>query len=450
VIAAPVDETAALLQALIRNACVNDGSPDGGSEWRSVRTLAEYLEIPGRVYEFRPGRQNVLYRIPGTRPGAPSLMLLGHLDVVPADPQGWSHPPFAGERTAGWVWGRGAVDMLGQVAAMATVFKRHLTGVVPRLPGDLIFLATADEETTGQYGAIPLVQQHWDEVGCDYLITETGASMLDGSAGPGLPVTVGEKGCQWLRLRATGSGGHSSQPFGTDNALVALAQGVARVAEFPQPVVVTEEWRRFVSAWDPAPDIAGDLLDPMRLDLGIARLALKDIGLARWAHACTRMTVSPTRVRGGTMANIVPTEAVADIDIRTLPGQDVAAGADHLRRALSPGPTGAVEVETMLAEESTASPPDGLLWDALADACEEVAGYRRLLPTLMPGATDARHFRRRGTVAYGAGLYDGASAIAGALASAHSVDERISERSLTLTSDLLAAAVRRFGERSMA
>ena len=150
------------------------------------------------------------------------------------------------------------------------------------------------------------------------------------------------------------------------------------------------------------------------------------------------------------MANVVPAEAVADIDIRCLPGQDGADGANYLHKALRLGLADTVKVETLLADDATASPPDGLLWSAMADACEEITGSRRLIPTIMPGATDARHFRRRGTVAYGAALFDPTLGFGEAVASAHSVDEKISERSLGLTGAFLEATVRRFGERSLA
>ena len=174
----PAAEVSALLVQLIRNACVNDGTPDSGAEVRSVETLADYLGERGLEFEPHPGRRSSLYRVPGTDPTAPSLMLMGHLDVVPVTEEGWSRDPFVGERHDGFVWGRGAVDMLNQTAAMAAVFRRHLRGEERRLPGDLLFLAVADEEAGGRLGARWLVEQHWDEVACDYLLTEIGRYTL--------------------------------------------------------------------------------------------------------------------------------------------------------------------------------------------------------------------------------------------------------------------------------
>ncbi|MBT8248023.1 MAG: M20/M25/M40 family metallo-hydrolase, partial [Acidimicrobiia bacterium] len=96
-----------LLVALIQNGCVNDGTPDSGGEYRSVETLQEFFGQPGQVFESHPGRQSVVYRIPGRVPGAPSLMLMGHTDVVPASRHGWDHDPFEGLIDDGFVWGRG-------------------------------------------------------------------------------------------------------------------------------------------------------------------------------------------------------------------------------------------------------------------------------------------------------------------------------------------------------
>jgi len=164
-------ETTDLLRALIRNECVNDGTPDSGHEHRSVATIADFLSAEGTVFEPHPGRQSVLYRVPGTTPGAPRLMLMGHTDVVPAGETGWAHPPFAATRADGCIWGRGAVDMLNQTAAMAAVFRPYLNGETAPLPGDLLYLAVADEEAAGHLGAGWLTEHHWEEVACEYLIT---------------------------------------------------------------------------------------------------------------------------------------------------------------------------------------------------------------------------------------------------------------------------------------
>ena len=138
-----IDRTVSLLSALISNACVNDGTPDSGQERRSVDTLADYLGEAGEVVEPHPGRASVVYRVEGTDPSAPRLLLLGHTDVVPANPATWRHDPFGGEVIDGVVWGRGAVDMLNQTSAMAEVYRSVAAGEIPVPPGGLAFAAVA-------------------------------------------------------------------------------------------------------------------------------------------------------------------------------------------------------------------------------------------------------------------------------------------------------------------
>lgn len=439
-------EVTDLLVALIQDACVNDGTADSGSEERAAATIADFLGEPSAVYEPHPGRKSILYRIPGTDPSSPSLMLMGHTDVVPVSPAGWSVDPFSGHREDGFVWGRGAVDMLNLTAAMAVVVKRHLEAAVPRLPGDLLYLAVADEEAAGSLGAGWLVENKWDEVGCDYLLTEIGTPMLMGSRGPGLPVTVAEKGPQWRRLVGRGEPGHGSQPYGTQNALAPVAEVIARLASQPSPVVISEEWRRFVEAWDPG-EVADELLDQDRVDAAIDRLALDDIGLARWIHACTHLTVSPNVIRGGVKANVVPDLVEAEVDVRSLPGQDEADVNDHFRKAIGPGLEDAVEILTMQSTAASGSEPSGPLWEAIAEALGLMRPGAGLIPSLIPVGTDARFFRRRGTVAYGVGLFDDRVGFGDFLRMFHGHDERVSERSLALTVGLLGATVDAFGRR---
>ena len=218
-------EIAELLQILIRNACVNDGTVASGFEHRSVATLRDYLGEPGVEFEPHPGRTSVLYDLPASDPAAPKLLLMGHLDVVPADGAGWQHDPFGGDIVDGFVWGRGAVDMLNQTAAMAAVFKGYLRGVGKPPAGGLAFLGVADEEAGGRWGAHYLTENHWDQVRCDYLLTEIAYPPIRTGSGPAYPVSVGEKGPFWRRFRSAGTPGHASQPYGTDNALGAAGPG---------------------------------------------------------------------------------------------------------------------------------------------------------------------------------------------------------------------------------
>ena len=143
------EECTELLQALIRNACVNDGTVESGGEIRSADVLENFLEGPGlelESYDAAPGRRSLVARIEGSDPTAPTLLLMGHTDVVPANPDHWSRDPFGGDLVDGEVWGRGAIDMLNITSSMAVAFKRLArSGFTPR--GTLVYLAVADEES---------------------------------------------------------------------------------------------------------------------------------------------------------------------------------------------------------------------------------------------------------------------------------------------------------------
>jgi acetylornithine deacetylase/succinyl-diaminopimelate desuccinylase-like protein len=439
------DATIELLQQLIRNACVNDGTESSGQEVRSVATLADYLGAPGEVYEPVPGRQSVVYRVPGHDPAAPSLALLPHLDVVPVNPSGWSVDPFAAEISDGFVWGRGAVDMLNLTAAMATAFRPYLTGE-KRLPGDLVFAAVADEENSGTLGARFLVENHWDAVRADYLLTEVAYPAVPTSTGPVYPVSVGEKGPFWTTLIASGTPGHGSSPYGSDNALHPIVEALHGLFTTPMPVAITEEWRQFVAGLELDPDLAAALVDPDRVDDAIDRLAEDDPTFARYVHAATHLTVSPNKVDGGVKANVIPDRAAAEVDLRALPGMDREYVDQHLRKAM--GSAGdRIELVPMSDHDPSSSPRGNPLWDAIVDGIEAHTGSRRVVPALMTVATDARYFRRRGTVAYGVGLFDDRLSFGDFLSLFHGNDERVSVDSVVRTAGLLETVFERFGSR---
>jgi acetylornithine deacetylase/succinyl-diaminopimelate desuccinylase-like protein len=400
------------------------------------------------VVEPQPGRQSVVYRVAGSDPDAPTLTLLPHLDVVPVNEEGWERDPFGAEIIDGFVWGRGAVDMLNLTAAMAAVFRPYLSGEAPPLPGDLVFAAVADEEAGGALGAGHLVEEHWDLVACEYLLTEVASPGFTTAAGLILPVTVAEKGPAWRSLRLGGTPGHGSQPYGTDNALVWLAEAITRIAETPTPVDISPGWVEFISAIGLDADLVARLTDPDQIDGAIEELTDPEFG--RWVHACTHLTVAPTLMQAGQKQNTIPDVGDASLDIRLTPGQDTSSLDDHFRKVLGPDLYERTEIVADLDFPANASAPEGPLWEAIDEAANLVAGPATLVPMLTPVLTDGRFFRARGVTAYGVGLFDDSMEFAQSLAMFHGNNERVSVRSVDLTTRLLEATLVRFGELSRA
>jgi acetylornithine deacetylase/succinyl-diaminopimelate desuccinylase-like protein len=439
-----VNETVELLQQLIRNECVNDGDPDSGHEHRSVTTIADYLGAEGEIFEPHPGRQSVIYRISGSNPEAPSLALVPHLDVVPVNRQGWSVEPFAAEISDGFVWGRGAVDMLNVTAAMVTAFRPYLRGE-KQLPGDLILAAVADEENSGLLGAKLLVEERWDLVGADYLLTEVAYPALESPEGNVYPISVGEKGPYWTTMRSSGTPGHGSSPYGTENALETLVSALHGLFTTPMPAAITDEWREFVNGLDLDKDLADALVDPDRVDRAIDRIAVDDPTFARYVHAATHLTVSPNKAWAGVKANVIPDLATAEVDLRALPGMDRTFVDQHLRKAMGVG-SDHIELEPMSDHLPNTSPRGNVLWDAIVDGIEIHTGSRRVVPALMTVATDARYFRERGTIAYGVGLFDDRIDFGKFLSLFHGHDERVSVESVIRTTALLGSVLDRFAD----
>ncbi len=364
----------------------------------------------------------MVWRIPGTDPTAPSLTLMGHTDVVPVSESGWSRDPFGGEIHDGWIWGRGAVDMLNQTAAMAAAFKTYLSGA-PEVPrGDLVFLAVADEEAGGRFGAGDLVENHWDLVHTDYLITEIGYPPIPTPNGLAYPVQVGEKGPHWTKATTTGIPGHGSVPLMSDNALVKLATAFSKLGDAIPPTTIDEEWREFVAGAGLDPDLG----DPERIEDALDRLYASDPRMASYVHACTHMTISPNVIFSGNKTNVVPDFAEAEIDVRVLPGQDRDEVNSFLRRVLGPE----VTLASMGDFPANASLASGPLWEKVVDSIESLTGSRLVIPAMTPATTDARFFRRKGVRCYGVGLFGDEVSFGEFLSMFHGNDERIPVTSL--------------------
>lgn len=441
----PTAEVTDLLQHLIRNQCVNDGSAASGHEERSVDLLQSYLPRKGldiETFEPTPGRTSLVARIEGTDPDAPTVMLMGHTDVVPANPEGWRRDPFAAELVDGEVWGRGAVDMLNLTASMAVATKRLATERSFRPRGTLVYLAVADEEALGMHGAEHLVEHEWDAVRADYVITESGGVPLPSPTGPKLTVNVAEKGAHWCRLRVHGTPAHASRPLRTDNAVVKAGEIVRRVAAYRPETRIGDVWRRFVEGMGYAPELAAALLDADNLWDTVHDMARVD--LARTAHACTHATFAPTILHGGSKTNVIPDTVELEIDIRTLPGHTAADVDAMLDEIIGPDLRDSVQVSAISNDEASASPVDTPLWDALNNLCARLAPGATLVPSMMTGATDARFFRRRGVTSYGFGLFSGRIPAREISAMYHGNDERVDTESLRLSTELWEGLAKEF------
>jgi acetylornithine deacetylase/succinyl-diaminopimelate desuccinylase-like protein len=424
-------EATELLQALIRNACVNDGTPNSGEERRNADTLQTYLEGAGLdVERFTPhgDRTSVVARIEGSDPSAPKLCLMGHTDVVPVSRAGWSRDPFCGDVVDGEVWGRGAIDMLNITASMAVAFKELArTGFQPK--GDIIYFGVADEEAGGVYGAKWMVDHHWDAIACDYVLTEMGGwSHLDGRK---VGISVGEKGIAWRRITVKGTPGHGSMPYGADNAVIKAAEVVKRLSEYHPTAKLDEMWAARVMATNMPDDVKAGLLDPNRLE---ATLAMLPVATAKLLHACTHTTISPNVVHGGVKTNVIPDVVEIDVDIRTLPGDDSDRVLHYLREALG-DLADEVEISPLFNDLSSISPMHNELWGILQRRTQVVYPEAELLPELIVGGTDSRFFRSKGTVAYGTGLFAPGVDFALFASRFHGHDERIDVQSLGLSTD---------------
>ena len=390
-----VDLLSRLLQA--------DTTNPPGNETRAARVLLEYFARHGleaTLVGDLPDRQNLILRLPGARPG-PTLGLLGHLDVVPAEPEEWTVPPFSGAVRDGYVWGRGATDMKSQVAAQAVAVAR-LARDGADFGGQVLYIATADEERGDYCGARWLATQRPELVRCDYLINEGGGTYSVVDSTRLYPLTIGEKAFAQFRITTRGQGGHGSVPLHDLNAVERLGRVIAALADHEPAVTVDPTTADYIDRLVSDDGLAARLKDPADARAAVRELRAADAEAAYEIEPLLGMTFSPTIVRGGGEAvNVIPSHASVDIDCRILPSHT----PDDVRREVTAALEGIADwefewVDLTDANESQVPSP---LSAAVERVMDELAPGAMVVPLYLCGFTDSRWFREAfpDVVAYG-------------------------------------------------
>jgi len=422
------DEVTELLQELIR---IDTTNPPG-NETAAAEVLQAYLEDSGaevELYARIPERANLVARIPGRGDG-PTLLLLSHTDVVLADAAEWTADPFGGELRSGEIWGRGALDMKGQVAASAVaIASLAREGFEPA--GDLIFAATADEEVGAGFGAQWLCETHPDAVRCDYLINEGSGERLELGGNPFYMCSVAEKMSAPFRLRVRGRSGHASMPGIADNALVKTAPLITALGQYVPEQRLTPEVEALLEA------VTGERSASPAEALERAR----EIGefFAEMVEPLLSLTLAPTMITASQKRNVIPAVCDVVVDSRLLPETTTAEQHAIVRSVLGDGD---YELEELEAHGGTRSPIESPLWDAVADWVSDVEPGAKPAPICVAGFTDSHWFREAfGTVAYG---FFPSRAMPAELAARliHSADERIPVEDLELGVSFMRHAAR--------
>ena len=337
-----------------------------------------------QILEAEPGRANLVARLHGVSDG-PILTFLGHVDTVRADPDEWSFDPWAGDVDDGWVRGRGALDMKGQVAAeVAAAVALGGSGWRPH-SGELKLVITADEEVGGGLGAQWLCQEQPDAVRSDFVVNEGGGQLLEFAGRRLYTLSVGEKGIFRMKLRTHGEAGHASLPRIGDNALLKLAGYLAALSEQPPPEP-TDVGEALLQALfgESFPGEEG-------VRAGLERLRAEEPLLADYlVEPMLGVTLTPTIAGAGKKANVIPSEAEALIDCRVPPGQGKDDALGQLSALIGEGD---YEVEFSEAVVGNSSPMDSPLADAIRAWLSDADPGAEIAPTVMPGFSDSNPFR---------------------------------------------------------
>jgi acetylornithine deacetylase/succinyl-diaminopimelate desuccinylase-like protein len=380
------DEAVGLLQQLLRLNTVNPP----GNETIAAELLRDYLESNGvavELYSRTPERANLVARLKGG--DGPSLCFLSHTDTVVADASEWSRDPWSGDLADDHVWGRGALDMKNQVAASAVaIASLAREGFKP--PGDLVFVAAADEEVGKSFGLEWLCEEHPGAVRVDYAINEGAGERIVVAGQPLYLCASAEKMTAPFALRIHGRSGHASMPGIADNALVKAAPLIEKLAAYEPEATIGPEVAGFLDAVLGEQPPAGEVLE---------RLRALDPLAAETIEPLLSFTLSPTMIKASERRNVIPGTVELTVDRRLLPGQTPEDVEPILREILGEGD---YDLETLERWGGTRSPLETPLWAAIAGWVDETEPGAKLAPLCCAGFTDSHWLRAAfGTVAYG-------------------------------------------------
>jgi acetylornithine deacetylase/succinyl-diaminopimelate desuccinylase-like protein len=457
------DSVVSMLRDLIRIPSINPPvptSPDGETQVaRYIEGRLRALGVEPEVVEPVPGRGSVHATLRGEGTGGDPFLLMSHLDVVPAPPDRWSHDPFAANVADGYVYGRGAVDMKGMIALELGVIERLVAEArdagrdpardpIPGLRRDVLFTCMADEEAGSTDGARWFAAHRPEWLRAAGAVNECGGVSVTVGNRRLYPIQVAEKGFVPYRIHVSGTWGHGSMPR-DDNAAVRAARIVERLAA-PGPVRMTPVTTRFLEAAAAALPgeaaavlrrIATGDLEPDATDRTIDELC--DPMYARALRAMIRDTLSPNVIEAGVKYNVIPGDAIVEVDCRILPGTTERDMLDEVERRIGPELLPACRIERLAWGEPVESPAEGPLWDVLVATLSDHDPDGVPLPVMAPFATDAKATAMVGTPTYGFSPFR-LEPDERFLERFHGVDERISLDALRFGLPVLYDVVRRF------
>jgi acetylornithine deacetylase/succinyl-diaminopimelate desuccinylase-like protein len=416
-------EAVALLSRYIQ---VDTTNPPG-NEIKAAQFLKRIFDrekIEARIIESAPGRASIYARLKGNG-SKKAIVLMHHMDVVPAEAKLWKEPPFSGALKDGVIWGRGSLDNKGggimELMSLLALKRQNI-----QLKGDLIFLGTADEEAGGIFGAGFLLDKHGELFKDVSVVFNEGGGIRVGDDGRARLYSVGvaEKVPLWLKLTATGAPGHAASP-GENQAVLNLIAALNRLASYQTPINVTPEVQKFYA--DSAATAPANRREQY-LDL---RKALQDSVFAaeflkdRSNNARVRNTISITGIKGSDKINVIAAEASAEIDVRLLPGEEAQAFINELRRVLADD---SIKFEILLSRTAATSPMNPEAMRVITEYAKAHDPEAAILFPVGSGFTDCHFFRAKGIPCLGFLPQRSTPSSEGLV---HGVDERVAVERLT-------------------